>query len=463
MVFSTLSYCVSFFRHAYCLNNARLTLNNNQSINSIDNSLCIYRFEDINSSLFYVILRFGACNDPLLCGNNTDSLLLCFITGVGTSMIHCLTLVMISAYFDKRRGFANSLANVGGSVGGLVFPVLIRALLDKYDLQGALIVLSGIMLNMVIVGALLRPLDFYKDRRNKCEQLEPNSSIQCDSNGKFISKCDISEGKTYTERESHVDGDDSHEQYLQLVEQKPNTNDRLTKKYIESDRNRSIYSSRSSMSTVIKLMSNSKLDIYGSMNNGLASIQNVQIYSMDGEDIKHPSTKTCSCQKLTNLFRFSLVKNHLFQMCLLVGYLAVYGCVLVLNYLPDFAKDWGVSDDQTALLLSIAAVSEFCGRFAIAWISDSGYIERNHIISISLFISGVSCMFNTFYTNFTSFIIFSIINGCFAGVYLSLFPVLVIDAVGADNLPNALAFLIPIHGFSITVMALVLGKYDLWL
>lgn len=213
MVFSILSYCVSFFRHAYCLKNVRLTLNNKQSINSIDNSLCIYRFEDINSSLFYVILRFGACNDPLLCGNNTDSLLLCFITGVGTSMIHCLTLVMISAYFDKRRGFANSLANVGGSVGGLVFPVLIRALLDKYDLQGALIVLSGIMLNTVIVGALLRPLDFYKNRRNKCEQLEPNSSIQCDSNGKFISKCDISEGKTFTERESHVDGDDSHEQY----------------------------------------------------------------------------------------------------------------------------------------------------------------------------------------------------------------------------------------------------------
>lgn len=456
MVFSTLSYCVSFSRHA------RLTLSNNQSINSIDNSFGIYRFEDINSSLFYVILRFGANTDLLLFGDNTDSLLLCFITGLGTSMIHCLTLVMISAYFDKRRGFANSLANVGGSVGGLVFPVLIRALLDKYDLQGALIVLSGIMLNMVIVGALLRPLDFYKNRRNKCEQLEHNSSIQCDSNGKFISKCDISEGKTYTERESHVDCVDSHEQYLQLVEQKANTNDRLAKKSVESDRNRSVYSSRSSVSTVIKILTSSKLDIYGSMNNGLGSVQNVQIYSMDDEDIKNP-TANSSCQKLQKIFRFSVVKNHLFQMCLLVGYLAVYGCVLVLNYLPDFAKDGGVSDDQTALLLSIAAVSEFCGRLAIVLISDSGYIERNHIISISLFISGISCMFNTFYTNFTSFTIFSIINGCFAGVYLSLFPVLVIDAVGADNLPNALAFLIPIHGFSITVMALVLGKYELWL
>jgi MFS family permease len=104
--------------------------------------------------MFFVILRFEASNDPLLCGSNTDSLLLCFITGVGTSMIHCLTLVMISAYFDKRRGFANSLANVGGSVGGFVFPVLIRALLNKYDLQGALIVLSGIMLNTVIVELL---------------------------------------------------------------------------------------------------------------------------------------------------------------------------------------------------------------------------------------------------------------------------------------------------------------------
>jgi sugar phosphate permease len=64
---------------------------------------------------------------------------------------------VLNSYFDKRLGFAYSVANVGGSIGSLVMPIIIQNLLEEYGLQGALLVISGLILNTAIVGSLMRP------------------------------------------------------------------------------------------------------------------------------------------------------------------------------------------------------------------------------------------------------------------------------------------------------------------
>jgi sugar phosphate permease len=54
-------------------------------------------------------------------------------------------LVVLSSYFNKRRGFANSISTVGGSIGSLVFPKIIQILIETYGLQGALLMVAGIL------------------------------------------------------------------------------------------------------------------------------------------------------------------------------------------------------------------------------------------------------------------------------------------------------------------------------
>lgn len=80
------------------------------------------------------------------------------IIGAGSAAAMGPGLVVLSSYFNKRRGFANSISTVGGSIGSLVFPKIIQILIETYGLQGALLMVAGILFNHLIVAALLRPL-----------------------------------------------------------------------------------------------------------------------------------------------------------------------------------------------------------------------------------------------------------------------------------------------------------------
>lgn len=77
--------------------------------------------------------------------------------------------MVLGRYFDKKRGIATSLGNMGVSCGSLVFPPIIRLLLDSYGLRGALAVIGGILLNLCVAGALMRPVTFYQDKTDKID------------------------------------------------------------------------------------------------------------------------------------------------------------------------------------------------------------------------------------------------------------------------------------------------------
>eukprot|EP00058_Branchiostoma_floridae_P008059 XP_002593547.1 hypothetical protein BRAFLDRAFT_88518 [Branchiostoma floridae] len=74
-------------------------------------------------------------------------------------------MAIVGQYFTKRRALANSLTMLGSSVTSMSFPPLFQYLMDEYGLKGALLIIGGVMLNMVVAGALIRPLEAYSDRK----------------------------------------------------------------------------------------------------------------------------------------------------------------------------------------------------------------------------------------------------------------------------------------------------------
>lgn len=90
--------------------------------------------------------------------------MLCFlfgiIAGTGMSMGYVTSLVMVAFYFQEKRALATGLAVCGSGIGTFVFAPLFEFLIEKYTWRGSLIILSGITLNLVVCGALLRPLEF---------------------------------------------------------------------------------------------------------------------------------------------------------------------------------------------------------------------------------------------------------------------------------------------------------------
>ena len=83
------------------------------------------------------------------------------IAGVGWACVGPTTLTMIGQYFNKRRGFANSVTAAGASAGGLLFAPVMTKLLQEYGFQGCMLLLGAMNLHLMISAVLYRPVNFY--------------------------------------------------------------------------------------------------------------------------------------------------------------------------------------------------------------------------------------------------------------------------------------------------------------
>ena len=73
---------------------------------------------------------------------------------------------MVGYYFEKKRAFATGVAVCGSGIGAFVFAPLTEKLLSMYSWKGATLIVAGITLHGVVMGALFRPLEATRKRKN---------------------------------------------------------------------------------------------------------------------------------------------------------------------------------------------------------------------------------------------------------------------------------------------------------
>ncbi|CAH1104895.1 unnamed protein product [Psylliodes chrysocephalus] len=86
-----------------------------------------------------------------------------FIGGLGFGLIYLPAVVCVGYYFETKRSLATGIAVCGSGVGTFAFAPLATILLENYGWRGANLILAGLILNCVIFGALMRPLEYPKD------------------------------------------------------------------------------------------------------------------------------------------------------------------------------------------------------------------------------------------------------------------------------------------------------------
>ncbi|XP_072014757.1 monocarboxylate transporter 12-like [Amphiura filiformis] len=69
-----------------------------------------------------------------------------------------ITTAALPLYFGRYYDLANAITHAGLSIGLIILPPLTQFLLDTYGWRGTLLVLGALNLNLVVSGALLRPL-----------------------------------------------------------------------------------------------------------------------------------------------------------------------------------------------------------------------------------------------------------------------------------------------------------------
>lgn len=75
--------------------------------------------------------------------------------GIGTSLIFTPSIAAVGHFFHKKRGFATGIAASGGSMGGVIIPLILESLFDKYSFAWATRVVALVCLVSLVTAIAL--------------------------------------------------------------------------------------------------------------------------------------------------------------------------------------------------------------------------------------------------------------------------------------------------------------------
>lgn len=112
--------------------------------------------------------------------------------GLGSSFIFCLSIGVLSHWFNRRRGLAIGLTYIGGALGGALFPIMYRELFPKIGYGWTVRVATFITTGLLLVAFVLardrrevfvkKPAVHHNDNESESESDDPaiSSSIIMD-------------------------------------------------------------------------------------------------------------------------------------------------------------------------------------------------------------------------------------------------------------------------------------------
>lgn len=78
--------------------------------------------------------------------------------GIGAGMCFITSVAIVGTYFSTRRSTAIGLAATGSSIGGIIYPVVLKRLIDQIGLPWAVRVMAFIMLGTLMISvAVMKP------------------------------------------------------------------------------------------------------------------------------------------------------------------------------------------------------------------------------------------------------------------------------------------------------------------
>ncbi|RUS83286.1 hypothetical protein EGW08_008966 [Elysia chlorotica] len=145
-----------------------------------------------------------------------------------------------------------------------------------------------------------------------------------------------------------------------------------------------------------------------------------------------------------------------FRMVLLFGGIGA-GNIYIKNYVPTIAVSQGASLDQAAMLLTLIGVLDLISRLSLGLFADTHLLKPSQIVAFSHLVLGLLCQLVRFFDTFPSLVVMSSVIGIFIGTRISMMPLICIEVVGVDMMPQAFSIVNTIGTFSAAIMNPSLG------
>ena len=392
------------------------------------------------------------------CLKKKVSFLCPYFSGIGMAFMVPPSVSVLGIYFLKRRGFANSIAVSGASVGGFILAPLITYLFKTYGYNGCLLLIGAILSNGCVSGALFRPKSFYiRDfvLRRDFQNLVP-PTLNDHSPTPYTKENTLSvipQAKTRKGPKLNV-----FEEEL-LFRSLPDIS------YQENQARSRTYTNVSQMSNWVKmrkLNSDSNGNVYNSCDYIRCSALDMNMEPRK-DSKENRSQKTDKLEELIKeliaSFDFKLFRNPLFIMLLIIAFHICSSNLLAAIFLAPHANDLNISSDGIATIVTIFSGTDLISRIVLGVISDKGWLRRSTLVGIASLIVGLSSHVLVFCHTFDLLLIYTVFLGVFSGAYFGLFPVVIVDYLTLEKLNSALGFVALGNGAGISLTFYLMGKY----
>ncbi|XP_064083559.1 monocarboxylate transporter 12-like isoform X1 [Macrobrachium nipponense] len=429
--------------------------------------------------------------------------------GFGFGLIYLPAIVCVTGYFEKRRSFATGIAVCGSGIGTFAFSPLVEHLINEFSWQSSLVIISGIMLNCVVFGAMFRPVEDNIPGTNTPPDLEASSvPIQQDElmpmndlpkiqviqlTGEELKK-NMSDMNLISQ--SHTSNN------IQRIASHGNLNP-IHQNLINADAARMAASQPLLPASEKQIISLDSVRLQAKKSGSLpsshhgsgllyrkdifyrGSLLNIPEYKQDPgsyrasvtkiPDLEETAavveeTKVCGCvpcsrethDAMTNLMDWGLLTDGIFILFALSNFCTSIGFNAPYIFIVDRAITHDIPESQASFLLAVVGISNTVSRIVLGYISDQSWVNRLYLYNIALTCCGIGTCVSIWFYSYWAQVLYAVIFGSMSGAYVGLTSVVLVDLLGMERLTNAFGLLLMFQGIASLIGPPICGVlYDI--
>ncbi|XP_076652796.1 monocarboxylate transporter 12 isoform X2 [Halictus rubicundus] len=405
------------------------------------------------------------------------------MVGIGAGLTFPPTVYIVTAYFQKLRGFANGLCISGSAIGTIVLPPFLQYLLDCFGYRGAVLIMGAITLNTLVCGLLYHPveehmievpveegidndalcidepaLDKKKEivttidnetetnddkRPNKEEKLDDESSRTVnDSKVDQCSECknesSLEDKEKEVEKESTFstnDEDFTKEKGSALNYENANVLRResaISETSVTDNKNGSPGLKRYSEITI--------KDEKGleSPRKNLGELSEKSVSKVSLSKVEEPEK--------SHFFDLSVLRDPIYLVILISNSTSAISNTNFMILLPSYAISEGFDRNSSALLLSVVSAFDLVGRISGASLSDIDFVPKYYYFVGGLGTSGLALALLPMATSYTMLSFFCGLFGLSSGMYIGITTVILADMLGTEKLSSSYGISLFVNG-----------------
>lgn len=340
------------------------------------------------------------------------------VVGLGCGLLYTATVTITCQYFDSRRGLALGLISTGSSVGLFIYAALQRLLIEFYGLDGCLLIVGALALNILACGSLMRPLqvsDYPLPGKTALENIPDRYSV-------------------YSEKEKNL------EENTNMLERR-NSSEEMNKSPLAPEDGKH-------------------------KNPDMAHTRETETYR------KKVAEQTYFCKQLAkwkwqlcNNYcgeTVTLFKNKVFSALFVAIFLFDIGGFPPSLLMEDVARSSNVKEEEFIMpLISIIGIMTAIGKLLLGILADFEWINTLYLYVATLITMGLALCAIPFAKSYVTLSVLSGIIGLLTGNW-SIFPYVTTKTVGIERLAHAYGILMFFAGLGNSLGPPIVGWFYDW-